>query len=497
VSTRHSPDDNIRRCARERLGIPALRDEQVEAIRSVLDGRDTLVIQPTGSGKSAIYQTAGLLIPGTTVVVSPLIALQRDQLDSIASQPHDEAAAAINSAAPASSTRAAFTKLRAGELEYVFIAPEQLRKSEVIDALSEAGVSLFVVDETHCISEWGHDFRPDYLRLDAAIEKLNHPVTLALTATASRAVRQEIVERLGMRDPNVLVRGLDRPNIRLRVDKFDSEDAKTAALIHLVRWAAKPGIVYVATRKNAEDLARALREQGVDAEGYHAGMAARERETIQENFMQGRTEVIVATNAFGMGVDKADVRFVYHFDLPESLDSYYQEVGRAGRDGEPADAILFYRAQNAGIRKFQAGAGKLSEAQVEAVLNALSGSGADPAAAAEASGLGPKKTEAILHLLADQGAVEDADGVFQLRDGVEIPEIAATVVAHNELLRERRKERLQQMQTYAAITTCRREFLLRYFDDEWGACVNCDNCLGRAGEYLPPELSGGTRREVA
>jgi ATP-dependent DNA helicase RecQ len=497
VARRIPSEDDIRKCARQRLGIQSLRDEQTEAVRSVLEGRDTLVVQPTGSGKSAIYQTAGLLMPGTTVVVSPLLALQRDQLESIAAQPHDQEAAAINSAASASTTREAYTKLRAGELEYVFIAPEQLRKPDVLDALRESGVSLFVVDEAHCISEWGHDFRPDYLRLGAAIESLNHPVTLALTATASRAVRDEIVDRLHMRNPNVLVRGLDRPNIKLRVDKFDSEESKAAALIHHVRWAMKPGIVYVATRKNAEDLARALRQEGVEAECYHAGLAARRREQIQGDFMEGPTEVIVATNAFGMGVDKADVRFVYHYDIPESLDSYYQEVGRAGRDGEPADAILFYRPQNLGIRKFQAGSGKLDAAQVESILNELSKSPADPPSVAKASGVGPKKTEAILQQLADEGVVDYHDGVFGLRDGARAHESVSAVVAHAELLRERRRERLRQMQAYAALTTCRREFLLRHFDDQWGACVNCDNCTAAGGQYLPPELSGGTRREVA
>jgi ATP-dependent DNA helicase RecQ len=235
----------------------------------------------------------------------------------------------------------------------------------------------------------------------------------------------------------------------------------------------------------------------VEAECYHAGLAARRREEIQEAFMEGRIEVIVATNAFGMGVDKADVRFVYHFDIPESLDSYYQEVGRAGRDAEPADAILFYRPQNAGIRKFHAGSGKLDESQVEHVLEALSKGPADPPAVANASGVGPKKTEAILQQLADEGVVDYHDGVFEIRQGVDAHESISSVVAHNELLRQRRKERLQQMQTYAAIATCRREFLLRYFDDEWGACVNCDNCTASAGEFLPPEVSGGTRREVA
>jgi ATP-dependent DNA helicase RecQ len=486
----------IQRCARQKLGIE-LRPEQLEAVESVLAGRDTMVVQPTGSGKSAIYQTAGLLLAGATVIVSPLLALQRDQLDSIAGQPHDEAAAAINSAASAARARDSFEKLRAGELEYIFVAPEQLRKSEVVDALREGGVSLFVVDEAHCITEWGHDFRPDYLRLGAVVEALGHPVTLALTATASRAARDEIVERLRMRDPAVFVRGLDRPNIALRVDHFDSEEAKAAALLHRVRWAEKPGIVYAATRANAETLARALREEGVRAEHYHAGMVSRDREAVQQRFMDGESEVIVATNAFGMGIDKADVRFVYHFDLPESLDSYYQEVGRAGRDGAASEAILFYREQNAGIRKFQAGGGKVVADEVERVLDALAAAAADTKTLSTNSGVGPRKTEAIVAQLADEGAADLQADQWRLRADLDRETLARTVVERRELLRSRRKERLRQMQAYAALATCRREFLLRYFDDQWGACVNCDNCAAAGGHFLPAELSGGTRREVA
>jgi ATP-dependent DNA helicase RecQ len=499
VSKKRTPEA-IRKCAREKLGIEALRAEQIEAVQSVLAGRDTLVVQPTGSGKSAIYQTAGLMMPGATVVISPLLALQRDQIDAIRRQPHEEAAAAINSAAGARRTREALTKLRAGELEYVFIAPEQLRKPEIVDGLGEGGVSLFVVDEAHCISEWGHDFRPDYLRVGDVIERLGHPVTLALTATASRAVRDEIVERLRMRAPNVLIRGLDRPNIKLRVDKYDSEEAKLTALIHRVRWAEKPGIVYVATRRNAETIAAALRAEGLEADSYHAGMTARDREAVEHRFLSGESEVIVATNAFGMGIDKPDVRFVYHYDLPDSLDSYYQEVGRAGRDGEPAEAILFYRAANAGIRKFQAGTGKLDRGDVQRVIRVIADAGDEGAAAAsvaQALDISPKKAEAILRQLADEGAIEEINGRYEARAGVDAEEAVGSVVDGSELLRERRKERLQQMQTYASIATCRREFLLRYFDDEWGACVNCDNCAAAAGEFLPVELSGGTRREVA
>jgi len=211
------------------------------------------------------------------------------------------------------------------------------------------------VDEAHCISQWGHDFRPDYLRIGEVIEELGHPTVLALTATASKRVRQEIIASLGMKKPKLFLQGFDRPNIYLRVDHFQEKDEKLEAIVHRASWAEKPGIIYAATRKGAEEIASRLAESGVDTLFYHAGLKAQEREEIQDKFMSGNADVIVATNAFGMGVDKANVRFVYHYDICDSLDSYYQEIGRAGRDGEKAEAVLFFRTEDLGIQKFHTG----------------------------------------------------------------------------------------------------------------------------------------------
>jgi ATP-dependent DNA helicase RecQ len=475
--------DRIERTAREILGFEALRPGQREAIESVLAGRDTLAVLSTGSGKSAIYQIAGLLSDGATVVVSPLIALQRDQVEAL----HDRAlgAAQLNSSVPEGEREEALAELAEDALEFLFLAPEQLANAEVLDELVAAKPSLVVVDEAHCISEWGHDFRPDYLRLGAAIETLGHPPVLALTATAAPPVRGEIVERLGLREPEVVVRGFDRPNLDLAVERFHEAHRKDEALLDAVAVADKPGIVYAATRKRTEELAAALAERGVEACAYHAGISKADREAAQERFMDSDLDAIVATTAFGMGVDKADVRFVFHAEVPESVDSYYQEVGRAGRDAQPARAVLFYRAEDLGLRRFFAGSGHVGVdelTEVAAVVGAF-GDPVDPAELQERTELSQSKLATAVSRLEDAGAVEvlPTGHVAARPDAPPLDDAVRGALGEEEDRREFERSRLEMMRAFAETEGCRRQFVLSYFGEPFAApCGHCDNC--RAGK---------------
>ncbi len=485
--------------AKKSFGYDDLRPGQEEAITAILSKKDTLVVMPTGSGKSAIYQIGGMMKQGAVLVVSPLIALQKDQVDSINERAEAGDALVINSVLHTHELRESFAKIEGGEGKFIFLAPEQLRKEETIEALENAKVKLFVVDEAHCISEWGHDFRPDYLQLGAVIERLNHPVVLAMTATASAQVREEIISRLRLEKPKVLVQGFDRPNLFLRVDHFADAQKKLDALVHRVRWADKPGLVYVSTRKSAEQIMRMLEEEGVNALHYHGGLKASERTEYQERFMSGEAEVIVATNAFGMGVDKADIRFVYHFDIPDSLDSYYQEIGRAGRDGLRAEACLFFREQDLGQAAFRSGEGRVEEEQIEHVVEVLADQEGpvEPEEIAEQANMPERKLNTVIHRLEDVGAVEVLpSGEVKAAEEVNIPAAAEAAVREQELRKEMRKERLQRMREYADINGCRREHLLGYFGDGFrGPCNNCDNCqAARPDLVIDPAV--GTRREV-
>jgi ATP-dependent DNA helicase RecQ len=480
----------VNRVAQELLGYEQLRPGQEEAITAVLHGPDTLAVMPTGSGKSAIYQIAGALIPGATIVVSPLIALQRDQVEAIAGMDAGRAAL-VNSALPASERTEALDEFAEGAAEFLFLAPEQFANEETFARVQASKPSLFVVDEAHCISEWGHDFRPEYLRLGAVIEALGRPRVLALTATASQPVRQEIVKRLGMREPRIVVRGFDRPNIRLAVEGFSDEEDKREALIAHVIDAPKPGIVYAATRKHAEELAAALVEHGVDAVAYHAGMAAGERTRVQEAFMSDAAEVIVATTAFGMGVDKLNVRFVYHLDVSESVDAYYQEIGRAGRDGEPAEAILFYRPEDLNLRRFLAASGRVDADQMARVAEAVQDA-AGPLRVDEIgdeADLSQTKVAIALNRLEDVGAVDvlPSGEVVTNANGA-MAETVEEAAEAQENLRAFARSRIEMMRGYADMTDCRREYILNYFGEVYAPpCDNCDNCL--AGRSVTKSLS--------
>ena len=464
----------IRRLARDTFGFDRLRPGQEDAIRSVASGRDTLAVLPTGWGKSAIYQLSALLIPGPTVVVSPLIALQRDQVQALLA--NEVTAAEANSQVAKGAREEAFSRLAAGDLEFLFLAPEQLTNEEVLQQATAAEPSLFVVDEAHCISAWGHDFRPDYLRLAEVAERLRRPPILALPATAAPPVRAEIVERLGLRDPNVVVRGFDRPNIRLAVERFGTGEDKRAALVQAVVGSPSPGIVYVATRRSAEEVAVELAEAGVGAEPYHAGLPAARRRDTESAFAAGTLPVVVATTAFGMGIDTADVRFVYHHDVADSLDSYYQEIGRAGRDGEPAAAVLFYRPEDLGLRRFFASGARVELDQAAEVAEAWAdrGPGLDVDELSARTGLSPAAVASVVRELGD-GDEGEAPG----------PEDAAEqVVAAQEARRRVEQSRVDMMRAYAESRGCRRQLLLGYFGEALdGPCGNCDRCLdGVAGD---------------
>jgi ATP-dependent DNA helicase RecQ len=485
VSSRRISKRAISECAREAFGFDRLRSGQEEAIRAVLEGRDTLAIFPTGSGKSAIYAIASAMTPGATIVISPLIALQHDQAEALNAAQAGQAEV-VNSTRTKAQRDEAFERALKGEVKYLFLAPEQLSNSETMSKLRALKPALFVVDEAHCVTAWGHDFRPDYLDLGQAIERLGHPTVLALTATAAPPVRREIIERLGMRDPLLLVRGFDRPEIFLEVRPFSSESSKTSAVIEEVVEAVesgeRPGIVYAATRADAECLAHELGERGVRAASYHAGMAKREREEVQDAFMADKTDVLCATIAFGMGVDKANVRWIFHHSVSDSLDSYYQEVGRAGRDGQDSRAVLFYNPADLGLKRFHAAASPISPteaAQIAAVVSDHD-EGVDEATLREELDIAPGKLSAALHVLQDIGAVQASEtGELALtEDAPPAREIAQRTQEITSQRRDWERSRLEMVREYSEAAACRRSVLLSYFGDETpSSCGACDNCI--------------------
>ncbi|HEX4344949.1 MAG TPA: RecQ family ATP-dependent DNA helicase [Solirubrobacteraceae bacterium] len=461
------------------LGLSTFRPGQREAVQSALDGRDSLVVMPTGGGKSLCYQLPALAGDDLTVVVSPLIALMRDQCARLTDLGHP--AVMLASGGDGESNRAALEQIRDGRASVVFAAPERFASSAFRGALQRRALALFVVDEAHCVSEWGHDFRPDYLRLVSVIAELGHPPVMACTATATPKVAEEIVARLGLREPVRVRSGFDRPNLSFDVLPFDGEGSVARKRATLVAGVAmtenRPAVVYCGTRKSTEEVADLLGGEGLEVVAYHAGMNADTRSRRQDAFMTGAADVVVATNAFGMGVDKADVRSVWHWALPSSLEAYYQEAGRAGRDGEPARAVLLASRSDLGRLVRFIREAEVTVEQVGAIVGRLRArSGGEGAIE-----LSPEDDRDRIAL-----AVAERAGALTLAPGsggrVRV-QLSARDLDHGrarQLCREatnRRWESYRSIERYATgDETCRRRQLLDHFGDDTPAAPSGRCC---------------------
>ena len=334
----------------EAFGFTDFREGQEEVIASILARQDVLAVMPTGSGKSLCYQLPALLFPGITLVVSPLIALMKDQVDALVRR--GIPASFVNSTLSPDQQQQRIAQMCEGQLRIVYVAPERFRNRRFMEGIRGCSVSLLAVDEAHCVSEWGHDFRPDYLRLKEAIAWLQRPCVAALTATATPDVRRDIVDQLGLQNPALFVTGFDRPNLDFRIQEVSGELEKLEAIRALLHRGMNRGIIYAATRKNVEKVTAELQSAGYRIGCYHAGLELDVRKTTQERFMSGDLPIVAATNAFGMGIDKADLRFIVHYDVPGSLEAYYQEVGRAGRDGQAATCLLLFNFADTFTQEF-------------------------------------------------------------------------------------------------------------------------------------------------
>ncbi|WP_433392592.1 RecQ family ATP-dependent DNA helicase [Micromonospora sp. KLBMP9576] len=482
----------LRRAARSLFGWTALRPHQLAAMRAVMKRRDALVVLPTGAGKSAIYQIPASLIPGPTVVISPLLALQQDQIAALNERQRPELRAVrISSNESATQQAQAIAEIRDGRAEFLFITPEQLTNADRMAEVKALKPALVAIDEAHCISAWGHDFRPDYLALGHLIDGIGRPPVVALTATASPPVRDDIIARLRLREPEVVVSGLDRPNLFLEVAHCPTEDYRWRRLLTLLRDDTRPGIIYVPTRRSAEELATQLTDAGHPAQYYHGGMAAGARAELHEAFLADQVPIMVATSAFGMGIDKPNIAWVVHMALPDSPDSYFQEIGRAGRDGAPARVLLLWQAEDVGLQRFFSG-GLPNEGELRDLSALLRTKARTRKELREVTGLGPRKLGQYLALLEQVGAAEP-----RARQRIGAPryspapvDAAAAALAEAERQQTVTRSRTDMMRAFAETTACRGQTLLAYFGEQMTeVCGHCDNC--HAGTSTPDDGAVG------
>ncbi|MBK6940421.1 MAG: ATP-dependent DNA helicase RecQ [Planctomycetes bacterium] len=485
----------------ERFGLPSFRAGQEEMIRGVLAGQDVLAVMPTGSGKSLGYALPALVFSGPVLVVSPLIALMKDQCDRLRAR--SIPAAFVNSTQTPDEQIRRLMAFRAGQLRLLFVAPERFKSPRFMKVLEGFKPALFAVDEAHCISEWGHDFRPDYLRLAAAARALGRPPILALTATATAEVRAQIEANLDLRHPLVLVRGFERENLEFVVERAERKDDKLVRALEELR-AAGTGIVYAATRKSTVETAAWLAARGLKTGCYHAGMSDTERRSVHERFASGALPIVVATNAFGMGIDRADLRAVVHLDLPGSIEAYTQEAGRAGRDGAPARCALLYHPSDASLQRFFIETAYPSAEVIDAVKAGFVAAGRQATlvdtqhAARVPPDTHPRSIDSALRILEENGVI--ARG---LEGDLRVARLLEDKSIDHALTQERaRRERLRldQMLGYAERARCLRAYLVEHFagPGTHGPCGHCGACqrqgarrplTGREADHVRAALS--------
>jgi ATP-dependent DNA helicase RecQ len=471
--------------AARRLGIARLYPEQEKVIADSMDGRDALVVLPTGFGKSACYQIPSMILPKPVVLISPLLALLKDQHEKLLKR--NIPCVRLDGTVRGKARREALERIAAGGSLLVMTTPETLGSQAGIDVLRQSGVSLAAVDEAHCISEWGHDFRPAYLQLGERLRELGAPPIMALTATATKNVREDILRFLGLRDASIISSSPHRANLAFEV--LDSRgDARLRALVRFARRLRRPGIIYCSTTREVDNVYTALQMLRIPAHRYHGKMAAGERTHQQEMYMKaGRRTVMVATSAFGLGIDKPDIRYIVHYQSPASLEQYVQEAGRAGRDGQKANCILLFDEDDRAIHEALLQKSRVRPDQLYKLGSALAawaGEGREPTleALALSAGQGPRVTAALLAVLAEAGLVSlgpDAS-ISVLAPAESVEEQSRSLAGQFETLRTQDGRRLDSLREYVANEECRAVFLRLYFGEEDGTpCGLCDVCRGR------------------